>query len=84
MDIAHYYDTISNYLINHPIIAGIITICLAIFLLKRTLTAVKTLAFLLFVIGGFYFVSQMGDASFHGVRSKDKGTHKSIEALDEK
>ena len=84
MDIAHYYDTVSSYLINHPIIAGIIGICLAIFLIKNTLAAVKTLAFLFFVIGGFYFISQMGDASSHGVKSRDHGAHKSVEALEEK
>ena len=83
MDIEHYYNTVTNYLVNHPIIAGIIFVGLAIFFVKKTSTAIKTLAFVLFLIGGFYFVSQMGGASSHGVKSKNKGIHKSIEALDE-
>ena len=83
MNVDRYIQQAMDFFADKPLIAVIVLGVVLLFCIKKTKEAMKVGIFLLILAVGFYVFSQLGDASFHGLKAKSAGTVKSQKALEE-
>ncbi len=82
MDINQLFDFVHYLFMGHKLIGVAVLVIVFIFLIKKTVATLKIALLIALLVAGFYLVSQLGNASFHGLIQEQHGVSEMNKAIN--